>query len=135
MSARVGQDIESICGKCGDVWHVVVAMKGSTIAKVQCKQCGGYHRHKPPGGKAGVSAPRAPRASTTRSTRKKKPTEPQVPADPSRPPRPYRITESFEVGDTVVHPSFGTGVVERVLEDKKVQVFFPDGQRVLAHQR
>ena len=31
---KVGQDIESICGKCGDVWHVVVAMNGTAIAKV-----------------------------------------------------------------------------------------------------
>lgn len=46
---EVGADIESICRKCGDVWHVVVAKVGDQIAKVQCKQCNGLHRHKPPG--------------------------------------------------------------------------------------
>ena len=40
VSLPVGKDIESICGKCGDVWHVVVAKMGEQIAKVQCKQCG-----------------------------------------------------------------------------------------------
>ena len=52
MSAGVGADIESICSKCGDVWHVVVAKVGETVVKVQCKECGGYHRYRTAGGKA-----------------------------------------------------------------------------------
>lgn len=133
MSAKVGQDIESICGKCGDVWHVVVALEGSKIAKVQCKQCGGYHRHRPPGGQT-----KPARSASSRRTAKRKPKEPegpQVQADPSRPPKAYRIDQSFEAGDTVEHRTFGTGVVEQILEDRKIQVFFPGGRRVLAHQR
>src|SRR5678815_1711262 len=39
MSAAVGADVEALCSKCGDVWHVVVAKVGERIVKVQCKQC------------------------------------------------------------------------------------------------
>ncbi|MBL0215562.1 MAG: hypothetical protein IPQ07_16970 [Myxococcales bacterium] len=50
MSAGVGADVEALCSKCGDVWHVVVAKVGERIVKVQCKQCSGYHRYKSPHG-------------------------------------------------------------------------------------
>jgi Zn-finger nucleic acid-binding protein len=143
MAITVGQDIESICGKCGDVWHVVVAMDGGRIAKVVCKQCGNQHRHRPPDGAASAST--RMRTSTSSKSRKRsapgkkkkeKPADvPLVAADPSRPARSYSIGESFIVGDTIEHRTFGTGVVELVLEDRKIQVFFPDGRRVLAHQR
>ena len=34
MSAAVGADVESLCSKCGDVWHVVVAKVGDQIVRV-----------------------------------------------------------------------------------------------------
>jgi len=39
----VGEDIEALCGRCGQVWHVVMAKMGERIAKVVCKRCGGHH--------------------------------------------------------------------------------------------
>ena len=42
----VGQDIDALCGKCGQVWHVVMAKMGDRIAKVVCKRCGGQHRYR-----------------------------------------------------------------------------------------
>lgn len=45
---RVGQDIVTSCGKCKlSTWHVVFAMAGPVIKRVQCKQCGSYHNYKP----------------------------------------------------------------------------------------
>ena len=35
MSYPVGADIEALCGKCGDTWHVVVALVNGKIAKVE----------------------------------------------------------------------------------------------------
>jgi hypothetical protein len=139
MLYSVGQDIESICGKCGDVWHVVVAIAKGKIAKVLCKQCGGQHRYKPPDGVAVAT----PRKKTTRAGTKKKTIlkiepgaeGPLVQPDPARALRSYGLSESFDVGDPVEHKTFGTGVVELVLEDRKIQVFFPGGRKVLAHQR
>jgi hypothetical protein len=142
MSAAVGADVEALCSKCGDVWHVVVAKVGEQIVKVQCKQCGGYHRYKSPHGapkevrQPSMFAPKAPRAAAATST--KAPVErfekPAVAADLTRPVRTYRASEKFEVGERVEHPSFGQGVVE-VSEPGKVTIFFGTGRRVLVQSK
>jgi hypothetical protein len=135
MSAGVGADVEALCSKCGDVWHVVVAKVGEQIAKVQCKQCGGYHRYKSPHGapaqKKLPATNRAPREVKTPVERFEKPA---VAADLTKPSRAYRASESFEVGDRIDHPSFGQGVVE-LLEPGKITVFFGSGRRVLAQAK
>jgi hypothetical protein len=132
----VGADIESLCSKCGDVWHVVVAKVGEKIAKVQCKQCGGFHRHKPPGGPEPKAAkvpgvrklsPRAAKAAAAAA--------PQVAIDLSKPLRRYRPNERYEIGDRIEHPNFGSGVVETSPGPGKIQVHFPGGRRVLVQGR
>ena len=137
MSLDVGADIESICGKCGDVWHVVVAKVGDKIAKVLCKQCGGQHRYRPPGGTTTHITKAGRTRSSSRQSAKGKPAsnEPLVAADPQRPVRNYALSESYAVGDRISHRTFGTGVVEVLVGQGKIQVFFSGGRRVLAHER
>ena len=77
MTPAVGADIESLCSKCGDVWHVVVAKVGEEIVRVICKECGGQHRYRNPKAPAG-----AKRAETTTKS--------------PRPVRPMKIVERFE---------------------------------------
>jgi len=131
----VGADIESICGKCGDVWHVVVAKVGQKIVKVQCKQCGGLHRYRPlpgaklPSKKKGTK--RAGSAGRSRAKAVKAPEPPPQPRDPSVPPRPYRFTEQYQVGDQIDHPKFGVGIVEALLDQGKMQVYFSGERKVL----
>lgn len=135
MSAAVGADIESLCRKCGDVWHVVVAKVGDRIAKVQCKQCGGLHQHRAPGA-AGASAPRRRTAAGSAPARQApvvaRIPKPAVEADLSRPVRPYSIKDVYEPGDRIDHPKFGTGVVESIASPGRITVFFPEGQKILA---
>jgi hypothetical protein len=135
MSAGVGADVEALCSKCGDVWHVVVAKVGQQIVKVQCKQCSGYHRYKSPHGApadkklpATHRPPREPKAPVERFEK------PAVPADLSRPTRQYRASEQFEVGERIEHPNFGQGVIE-LSEPGKITVFFPSGRRVLVQAK
>jgi len=138
MSAGVGADVESLCHKCGDVWHVVVAKVGEQIVKVQCKQCGGQHRYKSPHGAPKekklpsairpAKAPAAPKAPVERFEK------PAVAADLARPVKTYRASELFDVGDRVDHPNFGQGIVE-VSEPGKVTVFFATGRRVLVQSK
>jgi hypothetical protein len=138
MSAGVGADIEALCSKCGDVWHVVVAKVGDKVAKVQCKQCGGYHKYKSPhaaadgGGGAAPRAPRAPRATKDQPVARID--KPAVQADLSKPPRAYRPVDKYEVGERVDHPSFGQGVVESV-DAGKATIFFATGRKVLVHDK
>ena len=143
MSAPVGADIESLCSKCGDVWHVVVAKVGERIAKVQCKQCSGFHRYKPPPGAgapattkgAKVAAAVAGAGAKKAPARKKvsEPAPPSVAPDMSKPVRRYAPGDSFIPGERIAHPTFGQGVVEALPGAGKIQVAFPDGsRRVLA---
>ena len=133
MSAAVGADVASLCSKCGDVWHVVVAKVGEQIVKVQCKECGGYHRFKDPSGKSAKKSPSSPRAP--RETKVVERFEaPAVAADLSRPVRTYAASDKYDVGERVEHPTFGTGTVE-VVEIAKVTVFFASGRKVLVHAK
>ncbi len=134
MTPAVGADIESLCSKCGDVWHVVVAKVGEEIVRVICKECGGQHRYRNP--KAPAGAKRS--STTTKSPRPVRPVKiverfehPSVAADLDKPPRPYRASEKFAIGERVEHPTFGQGVVE-ALELGKMTVFFAVGRKVLA---
>src|SRR4029077_2324651 len=92
----VGEDIEALCGRCGQVWHVVMAKMGERIAKVVCKRCGGHHLYRTEKSVEGAAAQRAgggtpPRASGRRPFRRSSTAEVAVaplPAfDPSQPPR------------------------------------------------
>lgn len=154
MQVAVGKDVEAACRKCGEVWHVIVAVEGGKITRVQCKECMAYHRYRPPEGedrvdaaptkakkvvaakKAAARKGAATTASTAKAGKKKAShDEPMVEPDMSRPIRLYKMTDAFEPGDRVEHPKFGQGVVELLSGPGKMMVFFEDGRRTLAHTR
>ena len=153
MQVAVGKDVEAACRKCGEVWHVIVAVEGGKITKVQCKECMAYHRYRPPEGEERVDTEAKPKkaAATRKTATPRKATgasssakgsskkaaldEPLVEPDLSRPIRIYRMTESYAPGDRVEHPKFGQGVVELLSGPGKMTVFFEDGRRTLAHHR
>ncbi len=132
----VGEDIEALCGRCGTVWHVVMAKVGQKIAKVVCKRCNGLHlyRTEQPVGEGAADGQSSARAAAPRRARAKTGPQPvPVPAfDPSKPPRPYAPTQVFAAGERVTHPTFGGGVVTGSPGPGKVEVAFPIGRRVLA---
>ena len=137
MTAAVGADVEALCSKCGDVWHVVVAKVGEQIVKVICKECGGQHRYRSPHG--APTAKRQPSLANPRPARAAKaPVErfekPAVAADLTKPVRAYAASLKFEVGERVEHPSFGQGVIEQA-EPGKITVFFATGRRVLVQSK
>lgn len=152
MQVAVGKDVEAVCRKCGEVWHVIVSVEDGKITKVQCKECMAYHRYRPPEGEERVDAKASARKTSARktstrktSTRKKstkkktkKSTpydEPLVEPDLSRPIRIYKMTDTYAPGDRVEHPKFGQGVVEMLPGDGKMNVFFENGRKTLAHAR
>lgn len=140
MSPGVGADIESLCSKCGDVWHVVVAKVADDIVKVQCKQCGGYHRHRRPGGNTAPTARKARASSsaprrTSAVGRGPAKVAPTFAPDPTLPARAYSMRETFQPGEQISHPRFGVGLVERSSEPGKMSVIFSDGPRVLAQAK
>jgi hypothetical protein len=132
----VGQDIEALCGRCGQVWHVVMAKMGERIAKVVCKRCGGHHRYRSDNDGPETDAPRS-RTRNFSSGRSrsaaKTPTPVPVPTfDPSKPTRPYAASAQYAAGERITHPQFGVGVVAGSPGAGKIDVVFPSGSRVLA---
>ncbi len=130
----VGSEIRAVCKKCGDVWHVVIAMADSQIAKVECRECGARHRYRGVKGEIGaVRGKPAARAtsSRTRSGEKKQVVE----ADESRPRRDFSMSDTYEVGDRLLHASFGEGVVQEVAGPAKIVVLFEVGPKTLVQGR
>jgi hypothetical protein len=128
-----------MCGRCGQVWHVVMAKLGDKIAKVVCKRCGGHHRYRDENANADTSGdassrPRRPTfGSARRSSRPTRETAAAPPPfDPAKPPRAYAAREAYVAGERVAHPTFGVGVVSGSPGAGKVEVVFGGGVRVLA---
>jgi len=131
----VGEDIEDICTRCGDTWHVVMAKIGERVAKVVCKLCGSQHNYRGEKGEPGKASP----TNTWGRTRRRKSARGQsapVPAaavfDPTKPPRGYSPKDAYLPGERVIHASFGVGVVATIPGPGKVDVQFPAGPRTLA---
>jgi hypothetical protein len=132
----VGQDIEDICTRCGDTWHVVMAKVGERVVKVVCKLCGSQHNYR--GENNGASTTASSGSSWGGARRRKTVKRPVATApaapdyDPAKPPRAYSAQGSYAPGERIIHPSFGTGVVAASPGPGKVDVVFPSGARTLA---
>jgi hypothetical protein len=135
---NVGQDLFAICGKCDAEWHVIVAMDGGKVTKVQCKVCMGYHRYRVPPGEVDVNRNAAVRRIAAPKARKNgKPsasasTTPVMKPNLGRPVQPYNMNGSYQPGDRIAHPKFGEGVVESCPTQSKMLVSFQTGRRILA---
>ena len=148
----VAKDIEAVCSKCGETWHVIVAVADGKIAQVQCKSCMGYHKYKPIASDrmtikkstktmiaASVPKPAATRSSSSssksKSTRSSEPKilEPKV-TPSSREIRKYNIHESnFQLGDRIEHAKFGIGVVDELPSPNKMYVTFQTERILLVY--
>jgi hypothetical protein len=132
-----GEDIEDVCSKCGDCWHVVMAKVKERIAKVVCKRCGSQHSYRS-GTSAGIDVGGGAGKkgfSTMRAKKSRTPVVEPIVAptfDPSKPPRPYSIRDNYATAERIEHPTFGTGVVASTPGPGKVDVVFPTGVRTLA---
>ena len=129
---KVGSEIKALCRKCGETWHIVIALAGREIAKVECVECGAGHRYR-----SARDARAAPGSSgrTTASRSRSAAKKPIVAADESRPPREFRVSETYAVADRIVHPSFGEGVVQEIAGPSKIVVFFAIGSKTLVQGR
>jgi len=132
----VGADVKALCGRCGESWHVIVAMGvGDKIASVECKRCHLRHRYRPVAADVAKLAASKPARKRAESAPKRSKTPVTlVKIDPTRPSRRYMMTEAFVVGDQIDHSTFGLGVVEMDMGSGKIQVMFMEGRRILVHK-
>jgi hypothetical protein len=141
----VGKEIVSYCTRCKmDLGHTIMAMKGAIPARVMCRTCKSEHNFKAKKGVKEPGAIAASRGSPGTSTRvPKEPKEPKgVPIElewskqinaSSRAVKQYAANESFQANDRVSHPSFGEGIIQKLIYPNKVEVLFRMDMKVLIH--
>ena len=149
-----GDRIEARCTRCNDVTgHVIVALVGGQVVKVECCACGSVHKYYPPrtekaAADDGVRRVRAgtdrrqamaspsPRAAAPFRNRGKEAemenawrTAMERPSAPAA--RPYAMDMLLREGDVVEHATFGLGTVRSVIRPNKAEILFRDGVRTL----
>lgn len=143
---RAGGEVDSWCTKCKLVLnHRIIAMVGTTPARVECSTCGSHHnyRARAPGEKApavsrgGAAAPRSVRAPhVTRAQQaaadRERTWEKAIAGKAVSEFKKYTVAQTFAEGDLVRHTKFGDGVVTRVIDPRKIEILFKDEPRTLA---
>lgn len=138
--AGVAKESLAYCTSCKmDLNHVIVAMKGDRIAKVQCLTCKKEHVYKAP---KGVTTP-----SAAPKTKKKKEESGEAASSTSieveweklmsthkaAPVKPYTAKGLFLLGDKISHPTFGEGIVGKLIYPNKIEVIFRGDLKVLIY--
>jgi hypothetical protein len=145
-SSTVAKETMAFCTSCKmDLNHVIVAMQGDRVAKVQCRTCKKEHVYKAP---KGITEPPPKDEKPLKKTRAKKskdaadegaPTsieaewEKLMAAHKAAPMRPYGMKTVFALGDKLNHPTFGEGIVGKLIYPNKLEVIFQHEMKVLIH--
>jgi hypothetical protein len=133
--SSVAQEIVSFCTRCKiDLAHMIVAMQGDRIIKVQCKTCKSFHSYRPSKGvtEASPKTARAPREKAVRTSVEDEWTR-LMRENSAKPVRTYSPKTIYVVGDRIGHPTFGDGVVGKLLHPNKVEIVFQNDIKVLIH--
>lgn len=111
-----------------------------TPDKVICKTCKSTHAFKDPSAaKKKTSIDKV--IKTARSASGKKSTETvgelwtKAINKSSGSAKEYSIKGSFLMGDLIDHPTFGQGIVEKLIDNNKIEVLFKDDYRTLMHKK
>lgn len=129
-----GKDVLSFCGVCKMIMnHVIVNMKApDQIGHCECLTCHARHPFRDPHGLKKTSATKPPRTKA-----------PSVPVEQvwasainhaTGETKPYSLSTSYAESDIVLHPKFGKGIVQKRLEDSKIQVLFESDLKILMHK-
>ncbi len=123
-----GDPIEARCTKCRkNTNHIIVAMAEELPAKVQCNTCSGQHKYRPP------TAPKKPavRRTVDPKVAERKEWQELRPGMDAGQATDYSMATAFKVGVLMNHPTFGLGLVQRIVGPRKVEVLFEDGKKMM----
>ena len=141
-ATTVGKEALAYCTSCKmDLNHMIMALKGDKIAKVQCKTCKKDHAYKPP---KGVTTPGEKPAKKTRATKKEKEAEAQTTSiqaeweklmitHKAAPSKTYAPKGHFILGDKIKHSTFGEGIVARLIYPNKLEILFEHDLKILIY--
>lgn len=148
QTSAVASETIAYCTSCKiDLNHVIVAMKGDRIAKVQCLTCKKEHMYRAPKGSTDPhvatekkAAKRAKAAShdgdqseMATSTSIEVEWEKLMNIHRDLPLKPYSTKGQFGLGDKLKHPTFGEGIVGKLIYPNKLEVIFQKDIKILIH--
>ena len=139
----VGKETVCYCSKCKmDLGHTITSMVGGLPSRVICRTCKSPHNYKPkkgikdPGNPGAEPAPKAAKAAREPKAPKVVPVElewmKQINSSP-RAVRAYAANESFKLSDRIAHPTFGEGVVLKLIHPNKMEIIFRSDIKILIH--
>ncbi|MBL7715316.1 MAG: hypothetical protein JNL01_07580 [Bdellovibrionales bacterium] len=135
----VGKDTLAFCSSCRmDLNHTIVAMQGDQIKRVQCRTCRKEHVYRSPKGVNDPKMAPPPRktasgASTPRSTPVEVEWARKMAEAKAMTAKVYSAKSSFQLGEKLKHPSFGEGIVSKLMHPNKIEVLFEMDLKVLIH--
>jgi hypothetical protein len=126
--AAVGGYADAYCGKCKDVTsHIVLAMKGATPSRVECRTCHAMHLYKASASasasKSTGTKPRASRAAEVKPEEAWAAAMRQGRGEPIK----YAPGGQYVGGNRLNHATFGEGVVVRISSATVCEVVFKTG--------
>jgi hypothetical protein len=125
----VGGELEAMCGKCkAPTRHIIIAKIGTKPSRVECRACGAMHAY------------RSPKAPSTGRTRSATPAQPVATPEEAwtaalrranGTPVKYATSGHYDVGQRLVHATFGEGVVVGLSSATVCEVIFSTGTKKL----
>jgi hypothetical protein len=141
----VGKELVCYCTRCKmDLGHTITSMMGGMPARVICRTCRSEHNYKPKKGikEPGAVAPsRGVPGTTTRAPREAR-AEKTVPVEvewlkqinaSAGPVKGYAADQAFQAGDRISHPTFGEGIIQKLIFPNKIEVLFRADLKTLIH--
>jgi hypothetical protein len=134
----VGSETLAYCTSCKmDLNHVIVALKGDRIAKAQCLTCKKEHAFKAPKGQAEPAKAKKKKKSEAAEEATAHSIEAEweklMTAHRDLPMKPYNTQGHFVLGDKINHPTFGEGIVGKLIYPNKLEVIFRTDVKILIH--
>lgn len=127
IASSVGDIIDARCTKCKTITnHVIIAMVGNKPVNVQCNTCSGIHRYRQP-----VSIQTTVKRTSDSSVVKQEEWTALQTAISHGLARDYDMEKEYRVGTVIRHPSFGFGLVQRVVGSRKMEVLFEGGRKMM----
>lgn len=141
--SSVGKNVDALCTKCGLLLaHIVLYELNGAIARVKCKTCGAEHKYqgpKPRMTKSEILSVRT-RQARTKAAPAGKPSETEDRQRWIAKRReltendaviPYHVADGYKKEETIAHPSFGVGFVEKIVGEQRMYVLFEDGLKYI----
>ncbi|HEY1098360.1 MAG TPA: hypothetical protein VGF99_05515 [Myxococcota bacterium] len=140
---KIAGTVEAWCGKCKlMLHHTIETIEGGEPGRVHCNTCSSQHAFK---GYRPGEAPRQVKAREAAAERGPRAAQPgKVKANhyddlmkgrDASAARTYSPKATYAAGEVVSHPSFGVGVATALKDGTKIEIIFPEGQKVLIHGR